>query len=189
MRTVYQRFAVICFVLSFLTGCSVCDRGLDEDVVAQVNRYKMSIEDLKDELKNIPYDEPALLRTREGRMEYINRLLEKQVLLQEAQLRGLDKEKDFMRSIENYWEQALLKALLERKSREISEFIYVSEEEIEDYYRDSGERMPLSAIKEDIKRTMRQKKETSAMNAWIEELRKKAYIKINEEVLDEAFSN
>ena len=184
-----RSFAAVCFLVSFLAGCSVGDRGLDGDVVAQVNGYRMTVEDLKNELKNIAYDETSLLRTREGRTGYLNRLLEKQILLQEAQRRGLDKEKDFMRSIENYWEQALLKALLGRKSREISELIYISDEEIERYYADSGETMPLSAVREDIKRAIRQEKETSAMNAWIEELRKKAYIRINEDILEEAFSN
>jgi len=116
-------------------------------------------------------------------------LLEKEILLQEAQQQGLDREKDFMRSIESYWEQALLKLLLQRKSREISGMIHVYDNEIEEYYRSSGERQPFSKVKTDIRRVIRQKKETEAMNAWIEELKGKSSVKINERLLGETFSN
>jgi len=177
---------ICCFIF---TGCSSGGSGGDDRIVAQVNKYKMNVEDLKYELENVPYDEADLLRTEEGREEYINRLLEKEILLQEAQQQGLDREKDFMRSIESYWEQALLKLLLQRKSREISGMIHVYDNEIEEYYRSSGERQPFSKVKTDIRRVIRQKKETEAMNAWIEELKGKSSVKINERLLGETFSN
>lgn len=189
MKRVFSSILVICIISTFFAGCSSGGSGGDDRIVAQVNKYQMSVEDLKYELKNIPYDEMDLLKTEKGRKEYVNRLLEKEILLQEAQRQGLDREKDFMRSIENYWEQALLKLLLQRKSREISGLIHVYDNEIEEYYRDSGERLPFSEVKTDIRRVIRQKKETEAMNAWIEDLRKDSHIRINEELLEEVFSN
>ena len=105
------------------------------------------------------------------------------MLLQEAQRQAIDREKGFMKSIENYWEQALLKILLERKSREISGLVHVYDNEIEAYYKDSGEVLPLSKVKNEIKGIIKQKKETDAMNAWIDEMKKRAYIKVDEEVL------
>ncbi|MFC1667662.1 SurA N-terminal domain-containing protein [Candidatus Omnitrophota bacterium] len=189
MRIIFYKIIIISVVFSFLGSCSFYDSDIDRGVVAQVNKYKMKVEDLKDELKNMPYDEIFLLKTDQGRREYVNRLLEKQVLIQEAQRQGLDKEKDFMKTIENYWEQALLKLLLQRKSKEISGLIYVSDSEINKYYRNSGEKAPFSKVKEDIKKAIRQEKETKAMDAWIQELRKRAHIRINEEVFKEAFSD
>ena len=167
-----------------LAGCSAGGGG-DERVVAQVNDYKMTVEDLKYELKNVPYDDASLLETEKGRLDYINRLLEKEILLQEAQKKGLDREKEFMRSIENYWEQALLRLLLQKKSNEISGLIHVYDDEIDEYYRETGEDLSRS----DISRIIRQKKETEAMNVWVQELKKRSRVKINEKVLREIFTD
>jgi len=167
-----------------LAGCSAGGGG-DERVVAQVNDYKMTVEDLKYELKNVPYDDASLLETEKGRLDYINRLLEKEILLQEAQKKGLDREKEFMRSIENYWEQALLRLLLQKKSNEISGLIHVYDNEIDEYYRETGEDFSRS----DISRIIRQKKETEAMNVWLQELKKRSRVKINEKVLREIFTD
>ena len=167
-----------------LAGCSAGGGG-DERVVAQVNDYKMTVEDLKYELKNVPYDDASLLETEKGRLDYINRLLEKEILLQEAQKKGLDREKEFMRSIENYWEQALLRLLLQKKSNEISGLIHVYDNEIDEYYRETGEDLSRS----DISRIIRQKKETETMNVWVQELKKRSRVKINEKVLREIFTD
>jgi len=165
-----------------MTGCSSADKA-EGKVVAQINKYKMTAEDMKYEFKNAPYDEVALLKTEKGRKRYLDGIIEKEVLLQEAQRQGIDREKAFMKSIENYWEQALLKALLERKSKEVLDLVQVYDNEIEEYYRDSGEAAPLSKVKNEIKNIIRQKKEAAAMDAWINELKNKAYIKVDEEAL------
>ncbi|MBU1853073.1 MAG: SurA N-terminal domain-containing protein [Candidatus Omnitrophica bacterium] len=180
-----------CILISsfILTGCSSAGTEGDNRIVTQVNKYKMTVEDLKYELRNIPYDDVRLLNTEEGRREYMDRLLEKEILLQEAQRQGLDREKDFMRSIENYWEQALLRLLLEKKSSQISGAIRVYDREVEEYYRASGEQLPFSRVEADIRRGIRQKKETEAMDNWVKELREKSYIKINDRILKEVLSS
>jgi len=109
-------FIGILLALVALAGCSAGGGG-DERVVAQVNDYKMTVEDLKYELKNVPYDDASLLETEKGRLDYINRLLEKEILLQEAQKKGLDREKEFMRSIENYWGAGVIKAFAPKEEQ------------------------------------------------------------------------
>lgn len=189
MRGIFHEIMAIYFIISvfFLSGCSVNGEA-DKRIIAEVNRYKMTVEDLKYELKNIPFDEVELLKTEDGRKEYIHRLVEKEILLQEAQRQGLDREKDFMKSIESYWEQTLLKLLLQKKSKEISSMVHVYDNEIEEYYKASGEKQALSKVDSDIRRLIRQKKETEAMDAWVEELKEKSYIKINEDILEETLS-
>jgi len=184
-----MRLLVLIILLSFAAGCSPCDDNAENKIVAQINKYKMTAGDLKYEFRNIPYDETARIKTENGRKQYLEGLVEKEVLLQEAQRQGIDREKAFMKSIESYWEQALFKILLERKSKEISGLIHVYDNEIEDYYRNSGEALPLSKVKNEIRDTIRQKKEEDFMNAWISELKNKSYIKIDESAVEQAFSN
>ena len=179
-----------CYIVILLgvigAGCSPADKA-EAKVVAQVNKYKMTADDLNYELKNAPYDETALLKTENGRKKYLDGLIEKEVLLQEAQRQGIDREKDFMKSIENYWEQALLRILLERKSKEISGLIHVYDNEIEEYYKDSDEDLPLPKVRNEIRDIIKQKKETDAMDAWINELKSRSYIKVHEDILKDAF--
>src|SRR3989338_655405 len=167
----------------FLAGCSSGNNNAENKVVAQINKYKMTMDDIRYEFKNAPYDEEAFLKTENGRKRYLDGLIEKEILLQEAQRQGIDREKDFMKSIENYWEQALLRILLERRSKEISGLIHVYDNEIEEYYKDSDEDLPLPKVRNEIRDIIKQKKETDAMDAWIDELKKRSYIKVNEEAL------
>jgi peptidyl-prolyl cis-trans isomerase C len=189
MRKIFLVIMTIYISISFLTGCSSDNSDIDKRIIAQVNNYSMMVEDLRYELKNIPHDASSLLKTEEGRMEYMNTLLEKEILLQEAQRQGIDREKDFMKTIENYWEQALLRLLLKRKSQEILDSIGVHEEEIKEYYGNTGETLPLSEVRIDIEGVIRQEKETEAMNAWMEELKGRSYIRVNKDVLNEVLSD
>jgi len=179
-----MRLFLLAALFSLIAGCSSGDNNAGGKVVAQINKYKMTMDDIMYEFRNSPYDEAALLKTENGRKQYLDSVIEKEVLLQEAQRQGIDREKDFMKSIENYWEQALFKTLLERKSKEISGLTHVYDNEIEEYYKNSGEDAPLPKIRNEIRDIIRQKKETDAMNAWIDELKRKAYIKVDEKVLE-----
>jgi predicted patatin/cPLA2 family phospholipase len=149
----------------------------------------MTVGDMRYDFKNAPYDEAAFLKTEDGRKKYLDGLIEKEILLQEAQRQGIERENDFMKSIENYWEQALLRILLERKSKEISNLVNVYDNEIEEYYKNSGEKQSFSKVKNEIRDIIKQKKQTDAMDAWIEELKKKSCVKVNENVLTGAFLN
>jgi hypothetical protein len=183
-----QKIIFSIFIFLIFAGCSCRSGEEDGRIVAQINKYKMKAEDLKYDLSNIQHDEEKLLDTEDGREGYISRLIEKEILLQEAQRLGIDKEKDFMRSIENHWEQSLLRILLDRKSREISGLTHVYDNEIEEYYKNSGEILPLSKVKAEIKRALLRRKETEVMNAWIEELKERSYIKIDRDAIEGIFS-
>ena len=182
-----MRLLVLIILLSFAAGCSPCDDNAENKIVAQINKYKMTAGDLKYEFRNIPYDETARIKTENGRKQYLEGLVEKEVFLQEAQRQGIDREKAFMKSIESYWEQALLRILLDRKSKEISGLIHVYDNEIEAYYEDSGEDTPFAKVKNEIIGIIKQKKETEAMDAWINELKKSSYVKVDENVVKDAF--
>ena len=189
MKKVFYDILVISFVFSFVVGCSGNKTEGDNRVVAHVNNYKMTVEDLKYELRHTPHDKLYFLETEGGRKRYIDGLLEKEILLQEAQKQNIDKEKNFMKTIENYWEQALLRLLLEREARRVSGSIRVYDNEIEEYYIASGEKKSLSDVEKDIATLIRQRKETAAMDKWIQELRKKSDIKVNKSLLEEIISN
>jgi hypothetical protein len=64
--------------------------------------------------------------------EFINSLVTKELLIQEAQRVGIDKEETFRRSIQSFYEQSLAKVLMDRKFASLK--ISVSDEEVDRYY-------------------------------------------------------
>ncbi len=178
---------IMCLLMPvfIFSGCGYFGGNEDEQVVARINNYNMTVEDLNYELSRVPHDRIYMLESEEGRREYLNNLIEKEILLQEAQRKGIDKEKNFMRSIENYWEQTLIKILLERQNREIVSGVRVYDNEIQVYYEKSGEQLPLPKVRADIRRAIRADKEATEMNRWIEELKDKSDIDINVSLAEE----
>ena len=57
-------------------------------------------------------------------------------MIQAAVKKGVDKEIEFMKEIEAYWHQALIKRILDKKGKEISSKVEVYKREKERYYRD-----------------------------------------------------
>ena len=127
-------------------------RPEQKKVVARINNYVMTLEDFEDGIAHSPY-QVQRRRDLEGLLDLAVR---KQVLIQEAEKEGLDKNKSFMKTIERYWRQTLIKELVEKQSRII--------------YENAGKN---------------RNKQEQAFKAWEDELYKKANIEIYPEVLEE----
>ncbi|MCL5023250.1 MAG: hypothetical protein M1497_07770 [Nitrospirae bacterium] len=76
--------------------------------------------------------------------QFLDDLITKEVLIQEAKRRGLDLEEPFRRSIQNYYEQTLLKNLAQREMSGIT--VSVGDDEIEEYYGNLGKVFDLRVV-------------------------------------------
>ena len=124
-------------------GCAKQDEG--GRVVASINDYRMTIDDFVYESQNVLVSTMPMTRFPIDKIEVLEAMIDKEVLLQEAQSQGLDKRRGFMRTIEDYWEQTLLSDLINRKAKEVAAGITVYDNEIMDYY-DSMKTEKLAAI-------------------------------------------
>lgn len=210
-----------------------------------------------DEFEKAYSEAVTLYDQKKSKKDFIEDLITKELLLQEAKQRGLDLKPDFRRSIQNYYEQTLLRNLTEERMREIE--VTVTEEEIASYYGEMGKvfivrtlffpdeasamaalkNLPtdkgelkmlyfddlpnefineilalkegeilnrpiktekgflilkieairkkgvpaLEKVREEIKKTIEEKKRRTEMEKWLDELRKRARIRIKEELL------
>jgi len=75
---------------------------------------------------------------------FLDDLVTKEILIQEAKRLGLDREEPFRRSIQNYYEQTLLKNLTQSKMSGIK--VSVSEPEIVSFYKSMGRVYELRVI-------------------------------------------
>jgi peptidyl-prolyl cis-trans isomerase C len=130
-------------------------RSGDDRVLAKINNYTLTVADFESETKSaLPsgLSAPDLEKAKEG---LLDDLIAKKLLIQEAQKQNFDKDKAFIKEIEKYWEQALLKLLYMKRSQELLREI--SKDESDPKIRDI--------------------KVQEALNAWVEGLKNSADIK------------
>lgn len=152
---------LLCIII-FLSGCcqNMCGTTTDETVIT-INNYNITRVEFEKEFKNSTYGKTD---TPESRKDFLESLINRKLILQQAQKEGLDKEKSFLNMIEKFWEQSLLKIALDKKTKEIESKISASGWESK---RDEADKL---------------------MNEWINGLRTKANIKVNESILKEKAS-
>jgi hypothetical protein len=152
-----KKYLSLLFVILLLTGCS--RSPAQKDILAKVNNYEITRSEFEDEFKVSSYGK---IDTPESRRDFLNTLIDRKLILQYAQQKDYDKEKGFLKLIEKFWEQSLLKVALDKKAREIESKI--------------------SSSGWETKRT----EETKMMSDWMNELRKNAHITIKDGTLSNA---
>jgi peptidyl-prolyl cis-trans isomerase C len=105
----------------FITGagCGKKPAGLDGKIVAKINNYELTAEDFNDEARLTLSNKLLSEDPKKAKEELLDEIITKKVLLQEAQRQNFDKDKAFMKEIERYWEQALIKLMVRKKLDEL----------------------------------------------------------------------
>ena len=96
----------------------------DRDVVMTVNNLKVT----DDMIKSFKRRQTSY---HENRDEFLNSIAIEQVLIQEAQRRKIDGEPEFRAAIKTYYEQSLIKILIDRQNEIVDDS--VGEKEIDDF--------------------------------------------------------
>lgn len=165
-----------------LLGCG--QRGPKKEILAKVNNYEISKDKFEEEFKDSVY---GRLDTLDARREFLDNIIDRKLILQDAQLKGLDKQAGFLRMIEKFWEQSLLKIALDKKVEEISASVSVSDKEVRGLYdkmlREGKTDKSYLQMRNQLIREIAKVKESQAISEWVAQLHKKAQIKINEELL------
>jgi hypothetical protein len=163
------------------------DQAKEDKILAKINDYNLTIDEFQYQLAaELEMDEDFKL-TKEAKAEFLEGLIRKELLIQEAKRLKLDRKEKFIKAIERYWENTLIRDLVEMKGEKISNRILISQEEIDAYYNDikkpEKKLPPLAELREKIAEVLKEKKKTRMLKEWIGGLRKKAGIEINEELL------
>ncbi|MBW2109098.1 MAG: SurA N-terminal domain-containing protein [Deltaproteobacteria bacterium] len=188
MTTMKHGLAVVLIAL-LSTTVACCSKKQPErpKVLAKINDYDLTLDDFETQLaEELELDKDFKL-TRQAKKEFLEELIKKQLLIQEAKKMKLDTTPEFVHAIQRYWESTLIRSLIEIKGRQIAATIYVSEEEIEAQYKKMADQdpmvPPLSEIRDSIAEEIKGKKKTKKLEAWTEALKQKATIKIDDTLL------
>jgi Na+-transporting NADH:ubiquinone oxidoreductase subunit NqrC len=169
-------------MLALIAGLAIgCAKKPDKSqIVADINNYQVTVDDFNREMSmSIPDT---------GREQVLQDIIIKELILQEAQKMEMDKDKGFMKEIENYWKQTLIKRLIDKKGREFMAASDVSDEEAKAEYKfmrqEEGPGIgSYEKIKDEVRRTVMRKKAQVELDKWITGLRNSARIVTHESVL------
>ncbi len=185
---------VILIVLSslFFTGCSKENNDTGK-VIATVNKEKISLNQFERELALRSKQNPNFKVTSQSIQQQLDSVIDRRLMVQEAMAMGLTKNADFVRTIQIFWEQTLIRELIEAKNHEWKDRIFVTEGEVNEYYKriakDSPNLPPLEKLFDIIKKDISEEKQLKAVEEWLDDIRKKASIDISKSLIDEYLSS
>lgn len=170
------------FLLTMVMACA--QKGTHDKVLARINNYEIGRDEFEREFQDSIFGGQD---TEVARREFLNHLINQKLILQDAQERGLDKTRGFLGSIENFWEQTLLRTALEQKMETLAGTFIIPEQEVRSLYNKRLEAGVINTGYEKaaplLRRELSRSKETQALSLWIDGLREKAKIQINERLL------
>ena len=178
-----------CLTIIFLVSLFSCSRKEPEKeaVLARVNDYNLILKEFQFRLADEINLEKDFKLTKEAKKEFLEGIIREELFIQEAKKMGMDSREKFVRAMEKYWKYTLIRGLMELKAEEISRRTYISQEEIEDYYnkmkKSEKNFAPLKAVEERITRELKEKKKRRMLKDWVKDLREKADIEIDYELL------
>lgn len=126
------------FVFSFfllLLFITACERNKPHgENIASVNDVPIPLLEFQKEVSVLSKRSSAFKITPQTLEEQLNIIIDKKLLLQEARRKGLTEDPRFVQTIKTFWEQTLIKELVESKTREWADRLFVTEEEVEKHY-------------------------------------------------------
>jgi len=178
-----KRSIVVLLLGVFALGCG--PRPSRPPVLARVNDYEITQEEFELEFRDSRY---AAAGTPQAKKEFLENLINRKLMLQDAQARGLDKDPAFLKAIERFWEQSLLKIYLEQKIAEIVSAAAVDDKAVEAAYRKMSDAAragrSYQKLYPQIKWELAKAREAELMNAWVAQLRQGAQIQVDEVLLN-----
>ena len=144
MRKVLVFLLTIPLLFAFI-ACAKKEEQKQGPYLAMVGNTKITQADLEREIKNLPEFAQKLFEGPEGKERFLNELIKKELLYQEALKKGLDKDPEYQKKLEDFKKLTLIGQLLEK---EIESKAKVTESDAKAYYeKHKAELASISQIK------------------------------------------
>ena len=177
---------VVTALLAVMAACSGEPEN-DGPVVARINDYDLTLKEYETQLNSDVSMSERYQITREDKREFLERLIRKELLIQEAMRRKLDQRESFIRAIERYWESTLIRDLMTLEGEEICKRACITEDAIRARYEKMKEANdslpPFEEMRERIGRALLEEARQERLKAWMDTLRKDADVEVMHEDL------
>jgi hypothetical protein len=170
MNGLFKKYTFVTLVAVAVMPAAGCAKKPDKDrIIARVNDYKVTMDDFK--------READLSLPGASREQVMKDLITRELLVQESQKIGIDKNPEFMKEIEDYWKQTLIKQMISRKGNEFLQVVKVSPEEIQ-----AGAQPQESSV--NAGKRLRMQKAQILLNEWLAGLGKNSRIEVYAEIFN-----
>jgi peptidyl-prolyl cis-trans isomerase C len=105
--------------------------GQKADVLAKVGAVSITLDDYYSDLQALPEYAKQMFQDEQGREKFLDEVVKKEILYQQALKQGIDKDPKFARQVENFKKLTLISDLLQK---EIMDKAKVSEKDAKEYY-------------------------------------------------------
>jgi hypothetical protein len=157
-----------------------CGHAKKSPTVIKIDNIEITAEDFETAFKASTF---SMSDNPQSRNRFLGQYVTMLLILREAEKAGLNKDPVFLDNVENFWQQSLMKLQLDRKVKELSLDIKVTDDDIRRYYNDRKETSykneTLQQAYENIKWLVLSEKQRQAVNAWLDNLRRGAKIDID----------
>ncbi len=170
-------------------SCGEVKQRQDKGAVATVNGAVVSLPEFQKELAIYANRNPDFKLTAASVEEQLNMFIDKQLMIQEAMKMGLAEDERFLETIKRFWEQTLIRELIDAKGREWGGRLIVTEDDILARYKEIKPvpGYPLKEVHDEVRLALLEQKRQSAMDEWLKEIRKTATINIDMKKLSESY--
>ncbi len=176
-----RKFLILMLVIFSFWGCGQRDK---EKTAIKIGRIDVTAQEFEEAFNS----SSAAQENPSARKEFLDTFISRKLILKEAEREGLDKDPEFLKDVQLFWEQSLLKLMLSRKMKELSMDIKVGEDEIRDYYSmhkdEEFSGKSLSEVHDKIKWLLFHQKQKQALQDWIDSLKKKTRIDVDYKALN-----
>lgn len=136
-------------LIFFVFSISGCEKESEKgNIIATVNEAPLLLKELQFNVAQRSKRNLDFKITREVIEEELNIMIEKKLMIQEAMKKKLTNDEKFVRTVRSFWEQTLIKNLIDRKKTgEWKDYVFVNEEEIKNYYQKLQYRVTFKLIR------------------------------------------
>jgi len=181
-------------LLGSLIACSKAGEAPKKSTgnyIAKVNNVEITAKDLNEELKTLPPQVREMFSSKDGLEQFVDELIKKELLYQEAKKKGLDRSEKLRSKMEEFKKLMMIELLLEEAVEKKSE---VSEKEARDFYeknkkdfvldtKGKKEQIEFEKIKGLLMQKLASEKQKEIFESYISGLKNSSSIEINKEAI------
>jgi peptidyl-prolyl cis-trans isomerase C len=134
----FRRLDTKAVILAFLLAAGACsDKPADPSkALAVINGKEITVGEFDLRWSQMPESARMSYRSPEGRKKFLEELITRELLLQEAKKRGLDRDRTLVERVERFKERSILDSLMKE---EVDSRVTVTQDEIKAFYASHSE--------------------------------------------------
>lgn len=130
--------------IGIISGCT--GKGEEGTEVARVNGAPILLKDFKKEVSLAALRDPSTGINPDTVKKLLENSIDRRLMIDQAVKLGLSQDERFLETIKTYWEQTLIRQLIDTKTREWAEKITVSDGEVKRYHESMESRITVRYV-------------------------------------------